>query len=63
MALWKIEPTFKKSLLERCYYFKDGKTMMIETGWRWGEFTCETVEIRLQYCRIKSVLECTEWFM
>jgi hypothetical protein len=44
MALWKIEPTFKKSLLERCYYFKDGKTMMIETGWRWGEFTCETVD-------------------
>ena len=42
MALWQIEPTWKKSLKERCYYHKDGKTMMIETGWRWGQFTCET---------------------
>jgi hypothetical protein len=42
MALWKIEPTWKKSLAERMYYHKDDKTIMVETGWRWGEFTCET---------------------
>jgi hypothetical protein len=42
MALWKIEPSWKKSLAERMHYHKDDKTIIIETGWRWGEFTCET---------------------
>lgn len=42
MALWKIEPSWKKSLIERQYYQKDGNRIMIETGWRWGSFECET---------------------
>ena len=42
MAIWKLEPTLKKSLIERSYYHKDGMTLMVETGWRWGEFTVET---------------------
>ena len=42
MALWKIEPSWKKSLAERSHYSKDNKTLIIETGWRWGEFTVET---------------------
>lgn len=42
MALWKIEPTWKKSLRERNHYSKDGKEIIVETGWRWGEFTIET---------------------
>jgi hypothetical protein len=42
MALWKIEPSWKKSLAERIHFHKDDKTIIIETGWRWGEFTCET---------------------
>jgi hypothetical protein len=42
MALWKLEPTWKKSIIERMYYTKDGNTVMVETGWRWGEFTVET---------------------
>jgi hypothetical protein len=42
MALWKVEPTWKKSLAERSHYTKDGKEIIIETGWRWGEFTIET---------------------
>jgi hypothetical protein len=42
MALWKIEPTWKKSLAERSHYTKDDKEIIIETGWRWGEFTIET---------------------
>jgi hypothetical protein len=42
MALWSIKPTWKKSIIERSYYHKDDKTIVIETGWRWGEFTCET---------------------
>lgn len=42
MALWKIEPTWKKSLIERTHMFKDDKEIIVETGWRWGEFTVET---------------------
>ena len=42
MALWSIKPTWKKSLIERSHYHKGDKTIVIETGWRWGEFTCET---------------------
>jgi hypothetical protein len=42
MASWKIEPTFKKSLIERLHYTKGDKEIIVETGWRWGQFTCET---------------------
>ena len=42
MAIWKIEPTWKKSLREVMYFRKDDKEITVETGWRWGEFTCET---------------------
>ena len=42
MALWKLEPTWKTSLIERIYYIKGDNRFMAETGWRWGEFTVET---------------------
>ena len=42
MATWSVKPTWKKSIIERNYLTKDGNTVMIETGWRWGEFTVET---------------------
>ena len=42
MATWSIKPSWKKSLIERMYLTKGDNTIMVETGWRWGEFTCET---------------------
>lgn len=42
MATWKVEPTFKKSVIERNYLTKDDNTVMVETGWRWGEFLVYT---------------------
>ena len=42
MALWKLVPSCKKSLIERMYHKKDGSRLMVEFGWRWGEFTVET---------------------
>ena len=42
MATWKIEPTFKKSVVERQLWTKDGHTITHEIGWRWGEFVIET---------------------
>jgi hypothetical protein len=43
---WKIEPTWKKSTKERSHFHKDGKTIIVETGWRWSCFylTTETSE-------------------
>lgn len=39
MALWKIEPQFKKSIIDRNYWSNDlGQNIVHETGWRWGEF-------------------------
>lgn len=42
MATWKVEPTWKKSIIERSFWTKDGKTIINEIGWRWGEFYLET---------------------
>ena len=42
MAIWSIQPTWKKSIREVMYFYKEGKEITIETGWRWGEFTCAT---------------------
>lgn len=39
MATWKVEPTYKKSVIERNYlYDKEGNTICVETGWRYGSF-------------------------
>jgi hypothetical protein len=42
MVTWSIKPSWKKSLHERNYYNKDDNTFMVETTWRWGEFTIMT---------------------
>ena len=42
MAEWSVKPQWKKSVIERNYLTKDGNTIMIETGWRWGEFIVYT---------------------
>ncbi len=42
MAIWKVEPTNKKSVVERAYWTKDDKTIINEIGWRWGEFNIQT---------------------
>jgi hypothetical protein len=39
MATWSVKPTWKKSIIERQYLKKDDNILMVETGWRWGEFT------------------------
>ena len=42
MAEWSVKPIWKKSIIEKNYYHKDGQQVVIETGWRWGEFTVYT---------------------
>ena len=38
MATWSVKPEWKKSIIERNYLVKGDNRIMIETGWRWGEF-------------------------
>lgn len=38
MATWSVKPTWKKSIIERQEWCKDGNSFIYETGWRWGEF-------------------------
>jgi len=42
MAEWKVTPNWKKSIIERQEWFKDGNKLIVETGWRWGEFVVYT---------------------
>lgn len=42
MATWSVKPEWKKSIIERQEWTKDGQTFIYETGWRWGEFLVYT---------------------
>lgn len=42
MATWSVKPAWKKSVIERQEMIKGDNTIIIETGWRWGEFHVET---------------------
>ena len=42
MAIWSVKPTWKKSIIERQEWIKGEERLIVETGWRWGEFTVET---------------------
>ena len=41
MAVYKISPLYKKSAVERTYYFKDGRCIIREEGYRWGSYSGE----------------------
>ena len=38
MATWSVKPEWKKSIIERNYLCKDDNRIMVEIGWRGGEF-------------------------
>ena len=42
MAVWSVTPQWKKSVIERQEWTKDGQRFTYETGWRWGEFHVTT---------------------
>jgi hypothetical protein len=39
MAIYKLSPLYKKSAIERTYFYKDGKVLVHEEGWRWGNYS------------------------
>ena len=42
MANWIVKTLDKKSIEEHQHFYKDGKTIVYVTGWRWGEWEVET---------------------
>ena len=43
LKTWTLYAKYKKSTVEREHYTKDGQTIIVETGWRGGDFTVNTV--------------------
>jgi len=42
MVEWSVKPIWKKSIIERQEWLKGDNRLIVETGWRWGEFTVYT---------------------
>jgi hypothetical protein len=44
MATWILKTLHKKNAVEKQFWYKDGKVIIREEGYRWGEFYCESDE-------------------
>lgn len=44
MATWNLSPQYKKSAVEKMFFYKEGKIITIEQGFRWANFTVESDE-------------------
>jgi hypothetical protein len=44
MATWSLSPQYKKSAVEKMFFYKDGKCITIEQGFRWATFKVESDE-------------------
>lgn len=44
MATWTLKTLYKKSAIEKQYWYKDGNIVIRYEGYRWGEFYCESDE-------------------
>jgi hypothetical protein len=44
MAIWKLSPQYKKSAVEKMFFYKEGKVITIEQGFRWATFSVESDE-------------------
>jgi len=45
MAVWRLSTHYKKSAVEKQLWYKDGVTISMEQGYRWGTFYCESDEM------------------
>lgn len=42
MATWNLSPQYKKSAVEKMFFYKDGKCITIEQGFRWATFKVDS---------------------
>lgn len=54
MATWEITTEYKKSSIERQFWYKDDKVIIREEGYRWGTFTVESDTIPLTPSELKN---------
>ena len=44
MATWVLTTKIKKNAVEKQFWYKDGRVIIREEGYRWGKFYCESDE-------------------
>ena len=44
MAIWALTTKTKKNAVEKQFWYKDGRVIIREEGYRWGKFYCESDE-------------------
>lgn len=54
MSNWSLSPQYKKSAIERMFFFKDGHVIEMEQGFRWATFTVESDERPLTDDELKN---------
>lgn len=54
MANWKLSPLWKKNAVERQFWYKDGKVIIREEGYRWGTFYVSSDERPLTNSELKN---------
>jgi hypothetical protein len=54
MATWNLSPQYKKSAVEKMFFYKDGKCITIEQGFRWANFTVRSDERPLTDYELKN---------
>jgi hypothetical protein len=54
MATWKLSPQYKKSAVEKMFFYKEGKIITIEQGFRWATFSVESDERPLTDDELKN---------
>jgi hypothetical protein len=54
MSNWKLSPLWKKNAVERQFWYKDGKLIIREEGYRWGTFYVSSVERPLTNSELRN---------
>lgn len=54
MATWSLSPQYKKSAVEKMFFYKDGKVITIEQGFRWATFKVDSDERPLTDDELKN---------
>jgi len=54
MTTWKLSPQYKKSAVEKMFFYKDGKVITMEQGFRWATFSVESNERPLTDHELKN---------
>lgn len=44
MATWNLSPQYKKSAVEKMFFYNEGKVIIMLQGYRWANFTVESDE-------------------